>query len=283
MPSISIVVSTYRRPKTIMRLLDILNQQVRYNLHELEVCVVDDGSPESLEGKFGEYLYKFQYIYRERAAGDVSRVYSSRNLAAANTSGAMVLQLDDDVTFHERTLSELQNMAAIFEFFAPNLHWLMSPRLSNNKDFVDHPPEGLGKDRGGFHFGPEGHWKDGKVRFMDVSFPGTSSCMMFMPRRTWNLVGGYDEEFDGCMGAADQELALRVAQAGGYCMLGPYYAHIEDEETDSWRGRMIDKRKRPKGNDILFREKHPDMDAWADVDYWHTQFELTGDLQVNRK
>jgi hypothetical protein len=107
--------------------------------------------------------------------------------------------------------------------------------------------------------------------------------MMFMPRRTWNKVSGYDEQFDGSMGAADQELALRIAKSGGLLILGPYFAHVEDEETGSWRMAMINKRTRQKRNEDLMREKHPDMDLWENVDYWHTQFELQGDLRVVRK
>src|SRR5512135_2805250 len=102
MPSISVIVATYQRPKTILRLLDILNHQVRFKLDDLEVCIVDDGSSESLEGKLEEYLFKFQYIYRDRAPDNTARVYSSRNMAANVTTGDMILQLDDDVTFHER-------------------------------------------------------------------------------------------------------------------------------------------------------------------------------------
>jgi len=280
MPSLSVVIATYNRPNTIKRLLNILNNQVRINLHGVNVCVVDDGSSTDLTGSFPEYGFNFQYIYRPRAQDNTSRVYSSRNLSAKSIGGDFVLQLDDDVTFHERTLSELQNMAAMFEFFAPNLHWLTVPRISNNHDLGDHPKEGLGKDRGGYHFGPDGHWRDGKVHIMEVSWPSTTSCMMFMPRRTWDSVGGYDEDFDGCMGAADQELALRVAKMGGYLLLGPYFAHIEDEETGSWRMHMIDTRKRNRRNEDLMREKHPDMDAWSNVDYWHTGFDVFGEVKA---
>lgn len=278
MPTLSVVVSTYNRPKTIVRLLDVLNGQVRFNMKDLDVVVVDDGSPHRLDSELGKYHYAFKYIYRERHPDNMARVYSSRNMAVRESRGEYVLQLDDDVTFHERTLSELQIMCAMFDYLAPNLHWASFPRISNNTDIENE----MGNDRAGWHRGLDGKWRDGKVHLMQVAWPSTTSCMMLTPRRTWELVRGYDEDFDGCMGAADQELALRIEKAGGYTFLGGYFAHIEDEETGSLRMSMIN-RAMSLGrvrNEDLMRVKHSDMDKWSEVDYWWTKFSLDGEITV---
>ena len=279
MPTISVVVATYNRPKTLYRLLDIINNQLRINMREIDVCVVDDGSEKDLTGTFPEYRFKYEYVYRPRGNG--SRVYSSRNIAVARTNGEIIIQMDDDVTFHERTLSEIQNMGAILQFTSA-LQWNMSARVSNLIDVET--PDGMGNDRAGYHRGPDGLWRDGKVQIMQCAWPSTSSMMMTMPRTTWDMVGGYDEDFDGSMGAADQELALRISKAGGYLMLGPYFANIEDEETGSHRMNMIN--SRPAGrmsNEDLMRLKHPDMDFWSQVDGWDERYEVNGCAMVYRK
>jgi len=278
MPKISVVIATYNRPKSLGRLLSILENQVRLNMKSLEVVVVDDGSPVELKD-FPDYHFSFKYIYRPRHLADTSRVYSSRNIAVSCSTGEYVLQVDDDVTFHERHVSELQYHATFLEFLAPNLHWCMVPRVSNNKD--RETSDGMGDDRAGWHRGKDGLWRDGKIDIVPVAWPSTSSCMMFMPKKTWDLVGGYDEEFDGCMGAADQELSLRIAKAGGVLMIGPYFAHIEDEETDSWRDRMIDRRGPSRErNEDLMRRKHPDMDDWSQFDHWAEVFDVVGGAHV---
>ena len=277
MPTIAIVISTFNRPRTLYRLLSIIDNQLRINMREVDVCVVDDGSEKDLTGTFPEYQFKHEYVYRPRGEG--SRVYSSRNMAVAKTQGEIVIQMDDDVTFHERTLSEIQNMGAIFAFTS-DIKWAMCARISNN---IDKEPD-MGNDRAGYHRGPDGLWRDGKVQIMPASWPSTSSAMMVMTRATWDMVGGYDEDFDGCMGASDQELALRISKAGGYMMLGPYFAHVEDEETGSHRMNMIV--NRPAGrmsNEDLMRQKHPDMDFWEQVDGWDLKYEVDGYAKVIAK
>ena len=258
-PKMSVIVATYNRPRTLLRLLGILNGQVRFHLRDwLDMVVVDDGSNSDMTGQFPSYLFPFKYIYRQRASDNTSRVYSSRNMAAREGAGDVILQLDDDVTFHERSLSEIQNYAAIFFSLAPDLDWCFTPRVSNNIDRDAH----MDAERDGFHRGPEGYWRDGKAKWSPIGWSGCDSSMMAMPRRTWEKIGGYDEQFDGSMGAADQELALRVKKAGGILLLSPYFAHKEDEETGSWRDRMIDARKRPESNEDLFWKKHPDAAEW---------------------
>lgn len=231
-PRIAVVIATYNRPKTLFRLLDNLDSQVRIHLgRDVSVCVVDDGSDIDSTNLFPSFKFEFVYLYRPRSPNGLPKVYSSRNIAASCAKGDFILQLDDDVIFHERTLSELQNMAAIFEWFSLE-HWVWIPRLSNNGDKCPH-------DNADYDYGPDGLWYDGKVEWRKGDWNGAHSCGMFMPRRTWDSVSGYDESFDGSMGWADQDLARRIYEKIGMVLYAPYFMHVADEETGSWREQMI--------------------------------------------
>jgi GT2 family glycosyltransferase len=136
--------------------------------------------------------------------------------------------------------------------------------VSDNKD---RDPNGYAN----FTHGKDGFWRDGKVQWMLCNWQATSSAGFFMPRRTWDKLGGYDEQFDGCMGAADQEFALRIQKLGQKpndvkLYLAPYFIHVADEETGSWRMKMIDERPtgRERNEDILNR-KHPDAEQWKEI------------------
>lgn len=259
-PRISVICSTYNRPKSLLRMLDLFNGQKCVDLKRcLEVCVVDDGSSHDLAGQFPDYRFGFEYVYRPRANDNTSRVYSSRNVAAARTHGDYLLQMDDDLEFQPYLINLLQSLAGSVS----EEHWAWGARISNNIDV----------DRSGyesFERGLDGRWYDGKCQWQETHWESSSSAGMFLPRQTWREIGGYDENFDGCMGAADQELALRVQKLGGVpgkvkIYLAPYFMNIEDSETGSWRMSMIDRRQRQKRNEDLFWEKHPDARSWTNV------------------
>lgn len=257
--SISVICATYNRPKSLYHLLDQLNDQRCVNLGEdVDVTVVDDGSDVDLSGKFRKFRFPFVYLYRPRADWGISRVYSSRNIAAQQGCGRYILQLDDDLEFHPYALSLLQAAA----HFAP-AHWVWGARISNNTDV-----EKLSLDR--FERGTDGRWFDGQCKWQETHWESMSSAGMVMPRWTWNAVGGYDEDFDGCMGAADQELALRIQKLGEKpgdvkVWLAPWFVNIADEETGSWRMSMIERRVRRERNEDLFEKKHPDRRNWVNV------------------
>src|SRR3972149_688412 len=92
-PTISVICATYNRPKTLLRLLDQLNDQRCVDFRAIDCCVVDDGSDMGkrafdLEADVsGMCKFDFNYIYRERHPQNLARVYSARNLAASCTHG----------------------------------------------------------------------------------------------------------------------------------------------------------------------------------------------------
>ena len=255
-PKIGCIIATYNRPRSLMRILDNLADQLRIDLkNKVLVGVVDDGSDVDLTGLFPPYPFEFHYLYRNRDANGLPRVYSSRNISYnLIRSCDLVLQLDDDLTFHSRLLSEMQNMSALYH----EKHWAWIARLSDNHD----------RDiEAGYHRGPDGRWYDGKVQWMTAKYSDGGSAGLLLPRQTWDAIGGYDERYDGSMGAADQDLLLRIQKIGGHLMLAPYFFNIEDDETESWREPMIERALKTgrERNEAIFERKHPNAVEWTNV------------------
>lgn len=252
-PNIAVVISTYNRPNSLRRLLDNLARQYNIDPRKLEVCVVDDGSRERFE--YSNAPFQYQYIYRDRSPDNTARVYSSRNIAVAHTTAPWILQMDDDLEIEDWTIAVLSSWAGLMD--EAGLKYVVMPRISNNSD-VDT------SDRD-YHRGQDGRWWRGKASWAETHWESSSSAGMFMSRALWNEVGGYDEQFDGCMGASDQELVLRCQKVGAKVMIAPFYVNIADEETGSWRMKMIDGRKRSAKNEDLFWAKHPDAKGYTNV------------------
>jgi glycosyltransferase involved in cell wall biosynthesis len=251
-PTISVILSTYNRPQALIRVLDSLEHQLRIDMGKVDVVVVDDGSDIDLTGLFSDYSFKFRYLYVPREADNSPMLETCKNLAVSMTQGDIILQLDDDLSFHERTLSEIQNMASSFAMFQCEW-WLWTPRLSSSRDRTD--------TRWEYLRGPKGYWYDGCVAWETATWNQCSSAGMIMPRIVWDKLGGYDMDFNGAIGFADQELALRAVKAHIPLFVAPIFFHIDDSETGSWRDILNAKLNR--SNEKKFLDKHPDMWDWC--------------------
>lgn len=256
--SISVIISSYNRPQSLQRLLGHLKRQDNIDPRQMDVCVVDDGSSNRFQVT-ETYPFHFEYVYRERESRNLSRVYSSRNMAASRTVGEWIFQLDDDLEIDTYLIGQLQSWAAMIDYYGGKV--VLFPRMSNNSD-VDKADDGYNRNPNG-----DGRWWHGKAQWQETHWESSTSAGLFMSRRLWNEVGGYDEQFDGAMGIADRELVLRCQKAGAKVWLAPYYVNIADEETGSWRMPMIDRAVslgRERNEDIFWR-KHPDAKEWTNV------------------
>lgn len=251
-PTISVAISTYNRPQALIRVLDSLNNQLRIDMKKVDVVVVDDGSDTDLSGLFVDFQFKFQYFYRPRESDNSPMLGKCKNLAVSLTQGDIILQLDDDLCFHERTLSEIQNLASTFRMFHCD-EWLWTSHLSSSRDRTE--------SRWGYLRGPDGYYYDGSVAWETVTWNQCSAAGMIMPRMVWETLGGYDEDFDRAMGEEDHEFALRAAKAGIPLFWVPIHFHIDDSETGSWRDILNARLNRSNERKII--KKHPDMWKWS--------------------
>jgi GT2 family glycosyltransferase len=94
LPSLSVVIPTYNRPRLLARAVDALSTQHGLGPGRLEVIVVDDGSAERADHVVSSITTPFQLrVLREAHSG----VAAARNAGWRSATGEIVVFLDDDV------------------------------------------------------------------------------------------------------------------------------------------------------------------------------------------
>ena len=93
----SVIIPTYRKPVLLRSTLEYLNAQTT-GLDEVEVIVVDDGSPDdetrlAVEGVRADYHLRYLYVPRT----EQSCRSRTRNLGIAESRGEVLIFLDDDI------------------------------------------------------------------------------------------------------------------------------------------------------------------------------------------
>ena len=99
---VSVIIPTYNRQDSVLRLLDSLGKQ-SLDPGSFEVLVVDDGSsfePERLARR--NFPFAFQLVRQENSGAT-----RARNRGAEGSRGAVLVFIDDDVVVSERTLEAL--------------------------------------------------------------------------------------------------------------------------------------------------------------------------------
>ena len=250
-PSISCVISTFNRPNSLLRLLEVLRTQAHVRWQEHEIIVVDDGSNTPIQDIAPDYLETFQrdekvlvpvrYLYQPRDAGS-PHLYRNMNWAGRTASKDVLWFVQDDLIFDDHSLFILQLLHAAY----PNT--TMWPHLANQQD-------------------PGWYQYPGSIiacieeeQVYGYMWAGSST-----PRKIWEEMGGVDEDFDGSMGFADQDFAIRafrnpnvdVALVRGIC------AFLDDDESHgSWRNKILTpwRASHPGEHDpngVLFWKKWP--------------------------
>lgn len=110
----------------------VLNQTYK----NIEIIVVNDGSPENVDYFLDKYGDKIKYFYQENQG-----VAVARNFAIANATGKYIALLDsDDVWMPEKTAKQVSFMEktgcmwshTAFYYWTPGTNELTSPNISDN-------------------------------------------------------------------------------------------------------------------------------------------------------
>lgn len=101
---ISVVLTTYSRPAALRRALEAV-AELRPPKGGFEVVVVDDGSPEPVEGIVDEYSGRLRVRLVRQENGGCAR---ARNAGAARARGEYLVFLDDDCTPPQWWLQRLE-------------------------------------------------------------------------------------------------------------------------------------------------------------------------------
>lgn len=107
LPSVSVIIPTYNRPESVIRLLFSLRQQTLAP-HEYEVVIVDDGSD------YDEYVitdkqYPYSTTYSRQ---DNQGATIARNNGVNISRGRILVFIDDDITVSETALEALAEVCS---------------------------------------------------------------------------------------------------------------------------------------------------------------------------
>lgn len=95
-PNISIVIPTFNRAHTLYYVLNAIAGQ-KYDLDNLEVVIVDDGSTDNTQAVVEEYslVLHIKYLYLEKSKRN--GVCRARNVGIQNACGSLLIFLDSDI------------------------------------------------------------------------------------------------------------------------------------------------------------------------------------------
>jgi len=224
-PKVSVVVTTYNRPKSLQAMLEHLRAQQHINWDDLEVIIMDDGSVTDPIKFHSPELWPFEIVYEYHQRGEGPQLYSLKNRAVDIAKNPVIWMLDDDLIFDRHTLIILRTIHALLEDIRPVVlpHYsdAAEPHHFQNPFPLDVSPE------------EKTHW---------VSFAGLS-----LWKKDFLKVGGIDENYDGAMGFADLDLGIRLHK-DGCCniMVDGVTCHIDDAETGSWRHQFLENHQNGK-------------------------------------
>lgn len=238
---ISVIVTTYNRPKALDRVIDGLMHQTDSNF---EIVIADDGSGEETQKLVREWQMKSKVKITYAWQEDLGfRLNASRNNGIRNSRGNYVVILDGDCVprpnFVEqhRKLSEQGfavaghrclidlNLTTLIEnhkVLLNNWTWsdFVKARFAGQINRLDAlitlPP------KASFRYKMPHNWK--RLR----------GCNMGMFRSDIERVNGFDEDFSG-WGFDDSDMAVRLINAGVKVKNGAYATavfHLYHKETE---------------------------------------------------
>lgn len=235
LPKVSVIITTYERPHSLQRLIDLLAQQKHTDKNDFEIIVMNDGSDKDYDGLNYDDL-NVNYQYHPRREDGLPNVYGLKNKAAMLAENELLWLLDDDLVIDDHTMFIMRSYHALLKGVRP----VLCPHTANPQE--------------PYHFQAPfsiitqpADWD--KVRVW-TSFAGIS-----MAKVDWLAVDGIDEIYCNAMGFADLDLGVKLWKSGCQVMLvDGITVFVDDRETGSHRDRFIHTvREHHNGN--LFMEK----------------------------
>ena len=243
MSLISVIVTTYNRPKGLELVLRALDAQLDKNF---EVIVGDDGSQESTRFLIAqlqkEVSYPLIHVWQEDRGFRAGR---ARNLAVKASHGSYLLFLDGDCVPRPSWVGSHRCLAQPGWFVAGNrvlLSKTYTERAENEKlalhAFSKTEWRRMHRDHCVNRVHPLTSLPLGPLRFLRASqWKRVRSCNLGVWRRDFENVDGFDLSFEG-WGFEDSDLAIRLINAGVRHKDGSYATaviHLYHKEFD--RGR----------------------------------------------
>ncbi|MDE6276628.1 MAG: glycosyltransferase family 2 protein [Muribaculaceae bacterium] len=214
-PTVSLIISTYNRPKALRLVLEAVARQT---VLPVEVVVGDDGSGEEtrrlVEETFKTFPTKLVHVWQEDRGFRLAEI---RNKSVAASSGEYIIQIDGDIVPDCHFVADHLRLARRGAFAKGTRVMLdeeVTLRLENKGTLPERMPgllsRGIMKNRlktlrlPAIGFRKSHTYKTGTT--------GIGANMAFF-REDFLRVNGYDENFTG-WGAEDTDLMERMLRAG---------------------------------------------------------------------
>ena len=238
--TVSVVVPTHNRPASLLRLLRALAQPGGVLPHEV-VIVADGCTPETAQAVAAEPLpYPVRVFEQHPARGPAL----SRNRGAAETTGDVLLFIDDDIEPFENVVGEHRR------------HHDGTPRVVIGAPVAPRQPDEGFRDIESWGWWEQQfeHMREPGCRF---TYEDLTTGILSVPRELWMSAGGLDETLSVFRCREDFELGLRLLRQ-----------RVEFAFTESGGGwhhenrkgaRLIDRKEKEGAADVTIARLHP----WA--------------------
>lgn len=201
---ISILVATYKGVARIKTLLKSMIANGFNDEKDIELLIFDDGSPQEDFQELNRIIFDIDIkciVQRVEHGGWISTI----NALVRESTGDIVLLLDDDVLFVKDLLSTLRQLISI-----DNIGVLSWRSYGNNP----------------------GQSKIPRIGFVEPATQLAGYCMAFK-RNIWNELNGFDQSFK--VYCSDSDFVLRATLAGhpSYRVWWPLIPHEEHKCFDN--------------------------------------------------
>lgn len=217
---ISIVVPAYCEPEKVVRFLDGLIA-VDYPGHQIEVILIDDCSPTSLENTVQNYKNKFSgsiNLLFHRNSKNSGRAVS-RNIGYSLATARIIMFLDVDNILEKNSLKNAMLFFRNKHFVCARINIRIAPKRITESNFVRYFDSRYLGARG--------------VKESRISTRYFASDGVIITRDILENIGAFDEDFRH-YGCEDEELGIRISKAGY-----PFYflptVLAEDSDTPTIR------------------------------------------------
>lgn len=239
---ISIVVPAYCEPRKIQRFMDaMLNIDYPDNL--IELILIDDCSPESLEDIAETYMAKFKgkltFLFHRNQVNSGRAI--SRNVGISLASNALIMFIDIDNLLESDAISKVINFFKNKQYTAARINIRIAPDRLNKSNYLRY----FDSRYLGARNIPEG----------PISTRFFASDGIVLTKDIIDAIGGFDETFYH-YGCEDEELGIRVSKAN-YSFYFLPNVRAEDSDTPTLR-RASDRMVIYASKSFpVLKEKHP--------------------------
>ncbi len=249
LPSISIVVPTYRRPDALRRTLEAIGE-LAYPTSRLQIVVVDDGAEQATgrvvaaHGAANAYV---QYIPQQN-----SGAAAARNRGARAAEGQILLFCDDDIILQPE-----------------HLNLLLATRSAHPMALVNGPIEFSRNASAALAASPFGRYRleldrvfqgDADLERVDgecFTAPFLSACNLGVEREAFWELGGFDEAFPFA-GAEDQALSLHARRAG-FSLIRNHRMRVEHNDQNLTFRQFCTREERSAQTFVVLVSRFPEQ------------------------